>query len=139
MRKYSCSVFIDLYKAFDTVDHNILFHKLEYYGIRRIALELFSPYLSNRRNFVSTNRTKSKHLNVVCPTEFSATPLLFILYIIFINNLKELESILNVEFNNVYQCTRGVPEVMMKAVISLYEDAKTRVRVGGKSCLRSLR
>ena len=47
-------VFVDLQKAFDAVDHNILLHKLSHYGIR-IANFWFSSYLSNRKQFVAVN------------------------------------------------------------------------------------
>ena len=47
-------VFVDLQKAFDTVDHNILLHKLTYYR-KRIANCWFSSYLSNRKQFVAVN------------------------------------------------------------------------------------
>ena len=54
-KMFVCGVFVDLQNAFDTVDHNILLHKLSYYGIREIANCWFSSYLFDRKQFVTIN------------------------------------------------------------------------------------
>ena len=50
--KFTIGVFIDLKKAFDTVDHNILVTKLDHYGIRGVAKKWLSSYLENRKQYV---------------------------------------------------------------------------------------
>ena len=52
-RECTLGVFIDLSKAFDTADHQILIKKLQYYGINDTALECFKIYLSNRKQYIS--------------------------------------------------------------------------------------
>ena len=50
-----CGVFVDLQKAFDTLDHQILLAKLNHYGIRGVSNDWFKSYLSNRYQYVSIN------------------------------------------------------------------------------------
>ena len=52
--------FINLQKAFDTIDHNTLLYKLTHYGIRDLANSWFSSYLSNRKQFVTINGFNSE-------------------------------------------------------------------------------
>ena len=62
--KITCGVFLDISKAFDTIDHNILLSKLYKYGIRGNTLNCFRNYLSNHYQFVSINNILSSFLKI---------------------------------------------------------------------------
>ena len=75
--------FIDLKKAFDTVDHGIFCSKLEHYGIQQRGLAWFESYLHSRRQFCRVNGTNSKieKMEVSVPQGSCLGPLLFPIYI----------------------------------------------------------
>ena len=81
--KFVLGVFLDLTKAFDTVNHTILVSKLKRYGLQDVALKWFANYLENREQYVSINGCLSAKLKVSVgvPQGSILGPLLFLIYI----------------------------------------------------------
>ena len=65
-QEMTCGIFIDLTKAFDTFNHQILIQKLNHYGIRGRAQNLLSSYLTNRKQYVQIDNIKSKTRTISC-------------------------------------------------------------------------
>ena len=105
---FTCGVFIDLEKAFDTVNHQILVSKLNHYGIRGVANKWFSSYLSNRYQKVSLNGVSSQRLPITCgvPQGSILGPLLFLIYINDMNLAVEHSTIYHFadDTNLLYSC-----------------------------------
>ena len=120
-------IFIDLKKAFDTIDHTILLRKLRIYGVDENGIKFFESYLSNRSQRCCVNGELSETAKITCgvPQGSNLGPLLFLIYIndlpncldrasprmfaddtnisIAANSVTELEQIINSELKNLHQ------------------------------------
>ena len=81
--EYTLAVLCDLSKAFDVINHKILLNKLHRYGIRGTAYNWFRSYLSNRRQFVEIDGTRSSTVALCCgvPQGSILGPLLYFIYV----------------------------------------------------------
>ena len=107
-KMFTCGVFIDLEKAFDTVNHKILLYKLHHYGVRGITSNWFSSYLTNRYQKVVINGEASPRLPITCGVPYGSIPgpLLFLLYINDMHLAMEFSTIYNFadDTNLLYPC-----------------------------------
>uniref|UniRef100_A0A3B3I2D7 Reverse transcriptase domain-containing protein n=1 Tax=Oryzias latipes TaxID=8090 RepID=A0A3B3I2D7_ORYLA len=114
-KKYAAGIFIDLKKAFDTLNHDILLDKLEVNGIRGLALTWVKSYLTGRKQFVKIDEYTSETKEIRCgvPQGSILGPLLFNIYIndIF-NDSKLMKLILFADDTNIFYSTDNHRELI---------------------------
>ena len=81
-------IFVDVQKAFDTVERDVLLSKLEHYGIHGLANEWFKYYLSNRKQYVSINGYDSNLADVKFGVP-QGSVLGLLLFLVYINDLNQ--------------------------------------------------
>ena len=107
---FTIGVFIDLSKAFDTVDHNILLNKLSFYGVRNNNLKWFKSYLSNRKQYVSTDQVTTDMVSITCgvPQGSILGPLLFLIFVNDLTQATSLDPIMFADDTNLFYSNRNI-------------------------------
>jgi len=152
-REFSCGIFLDMSKAFDTVNHQILIAKLNRYGFRGPISDWLTDYLKDRKQFVSIGETFSDQQTILLgvPQGSVLGPLLFLLYIndfhlcsnifdfhLFADdaslfykhkNLTSLQTNANVELGNIYAwlCANKLTLNITKSNYVLFHPSQRKV------------
>ena len=113
--KATAAIFLDLRKAFDTVNHKILFSKLYDYGIRNHTLNWFISYLSNRAQRVNVNSSLSdfRSINIGIPQGSILGPLLFIIYVNSLSDSVSCECVMYAD-DTTLLCSSSDPVILQQ-------------------------
>ena len=163
----TCALFLDFSKAFDTVNHEILLQKLYKYGIRGVSYNWFQNYLTDRKQYVQIQETKSTLQTIKCGVPQGSTlgPLLFLLYINDIANtsnklsfrifaddanvfytskdFQDLESTMNEEFSKIlkYCATNKLSVNLKKTKFMIITNKKLipRINIANLECTEHIK
>ena len=123
-RRYSC-IFIDLSNAFDTINHDILLHKLQFYSIRGICNSWFANYLSDRKQLTEIGNSKCSHryLTTGVPQGSTLGPILVLIYNDIKNCTNELSILSYADDTTAYlgPDTNEIIDIMNTELKKLYD------------------
>lgn len=119
MKLLTMGIFVDLSKAFDLLNHNLLIQKLSAYGVRGGPLNLIKSYLANRNQFVNLSGTVSttKSISIGVPQGSILGPFLFVVFINDLAGYLKQDCVLYADDTNIFLSNSNVTE--------LYEEANT--------------
>lgn len=120
-RQFTIGLFLDLKKAFDSIDHTILLNKLERYGIRGVAGNLLKSYLTKRSQYVEINSISSDILELEqgVPQGSKLGPLLFIVYVNDIINIKgPQELVMYADDTNIFFTSDDI--IKLQSMVNAY-------------------